>query len=112
MTPYWLSIEVRLSAPLALLADDGESKKAELIGFVQELACTAEDEERAKAQIRAHVERYDLGTQTALEIMFLSVEEIDPESLDSLQLDGRERMLADPRSRGVWFETSRSFWSE
>ena len=109
MPCWWLSIEVRLTESLALVDEDGTSKRAELRGFVQELACTADDEDEAKSAVRAHIARYDLGASKPAEVNFLEVEAIDPASIE---LDAEDRLLQPIDARGVWFATARSFWSE
>lgn len=109
MRIFWVSVDVRLGTPLVLVGDREGVERARLIGFVQELGCTAEDAGRAEAQVRAHLARYDLGPDQTIEPELDAIEELSAEDLDEELL---AKATADPHQPGVWFTTGRSFYSE
>lgn len=111
MPSFWVSLEARLENPLELLSDDGRTLRARLIGFVQELGCTARDEEALRRIVDAHVRASAPAEAGAVDLTWTKIVNVAPEDIEADE-GLRSKIMKPLRAEGVWFETARSFYSQ
>lgn len=110
---FYVTIDVIFKHPLDFIDEKNLKKKRTVVGFIQEIGCTAESEECMRKVVLALVLReHERNTTTAVfsRIGIIAKSKLKEEIYDDG--DVSVALLGDPLKSGVWYKTGRGYYYE
>ena len=110
---YWVKLEINFEKKIPLLDEKNRELPEGIIGFSQEIGCTADNEEELKEIINNYLRELEWIDQET-EVVFDRIGEIEPNKISSEiygDPDIKDSLRSNPRKRGIWYSSGRAFFS-
>lgn len=115
MRVFWINLEVNFSSSIHIVDDNNLPVGQSAIGFLQEIGCSADDEEELTQIIKCELSKLDWLDLDNSYVNFYRVGEIVQSEIASeiyADPDIREALIADPNKKGIWYISGKAFFSD
>ena len=115
MNIFWIRLVVNFRKPMPFLDDDSNESGKDADGFLQEIGCTADNEEEAKRIVMDYLGGISWLDLSLSSITFDRIGVIPRDQLASEiygDPDVKDSLISDPLVKGIWYLSGKAFSCE